>query len=113
MNEHKHYQGLFDLMYDYHGITCTISEMDDIIYQSRLVVESVNKEANEYKINQTKNKMELTKEQLIEIGHKVEDLSELLLPLEDIGTEIVQFIEQITGQKIENKNKVENINPEY
>lgn len=57
--------------------------------------------------------MELTKEQLIEIGHKVEDLSDLLLPLEDIGQTIVQFIEQITGQKIENKNKVENINHEY
>lgn len=54
MNEHKHYQGLFDLLYDYHGIICTISEMDDIIYQARMVVESVNKEANEYKINQTK-----------------------------------------------------------
>jgi hypothetical protein len=57
--------------------------------------------------------MELTKEQLIEIGQKVEDLSDLLLPLEDIGQTIVQFIEQITGQKIENKNKVENANPEY
>lgn len=111
MNEHKHYQGLFDLMYDYHGITCTISEMDDIIYQARLVVESVNKESKDCKLNT--NKMELTKEKLIEIGQKVEDLSELLLPLEDIGTEIVQFIEQITGQKIENKNKVENANPEY
>ena len=55
MNEHKHYQGLFDLLYDYHGIICTISEMDDIIYQARMVVESVNKEVNEHKLNKKTN----------------------------------------------------------
>lgn len=65
--------------------------------------------------------MELTKQQLIHIGQMMNHLSwirgradfdSLEEEHEFKGREIVQFIEKITGQKIDN-NKVENINPEY
>lgn len=42
---YKHYQGLFELMYNEYELTLTISEMDEIIRESKAVTDKFNEES--------------------------------------------------------------------